>query len=68
VALPSTVVAVGQQPFQSIGGFQSVDPGNGAWSTLDLTPGDYVFFCNLTVAQTGRRHFEEGTLQQVTVR
>ena len=58
----------GPQPYRSVGGFQSADAGFGGWATLDLTAGDYVFFCNLPDARTGKRHFEEGMLHQVAVR
>ncbi|HEV7666686.1 MAG TPA: hypothetical protein VGQ62_24335 [Chloroflexota bacterium] len=68
VRFMTTTQPSGVQPYVSVGGFQSMDQGFGGWSSLDLSPGEYAFFCNLTVASTGKRHFEEGMIQQVTVR
>jgi hypothetical protein len=68
VSFMTTTPPAGAQPYQSVGGFQSVDAGFGGWTSLELNIGDYVFFCNLTNASTGKRHFEEGMIQQVTIR
>ena len=67
VTFMTTSPAPGQQPYQSIGGLQSLDAGLGAWSTLTLTAGQYVFLCNLPDPATGLRQFQEGMLQSVTV-
>jgi hypothetical protein len=58
----------GPPPYQSVGGFQGVDVNGSGWLTLDLTPGDYAFYCTIPDPTSGKRHLEEGMLKQVVVR
>jgi uncharacterized cupredoxin-like copper-binding protein len=58
----------GPPPFQSVGGFQGIDANGSGWLTLDLTAGDYAFYCAIPDPTNGKRHLEEGMLKQVTVR
>jgi uncharacterized cupredoxin-like copper-binding protein len=60
-------VPSGPPSFQSIGGFQGIDPNVGGTLTLNLAAGDYAFYCAIPDPNTGKRHLQEGMLKQVSV-
>jgi uncharacterized cupredoxin-like copper-binding protein len=51
-----------------VGGFQGIDANGQGFLTLNLTPGDYAFYCAIPDPTNGQRHLQEGMLKQVTVR
>jgi uncharacterized cupredoxin-like copper-binding protein len=63
----STPTPSGPPTFQSVGGFQGVDPNLGGSLTLNLTPGQYAFYCAIPDPSNGQRHLQEGMLKQVTI-
>lgn len=64
----STPVPSGPPTFQSVGGFQGIDPNRSGTLTLNLQPGDYAFYCAIPDPSNGLRHLQEGMLKQVSVR
>jgi hypothetical protein len=59
----------GPPTFQSVGGFQGIDPNLNGTLTLNLPAGDYAFYCAIPdPSNGGKRHLQEGMLKQVTVR
>jgi uncharacterized cupredoxin-like copper-binding protein len=63
-----TTPPAGPPPYQSVGGFQSIDQNGSGFLTLNLPAGDYAFYCAIPDPTNGKRHLEEGMLKQVTVR
>ncbi len=60
--------STGAPPSSAIGGFQGIQPTGTGYLTLDLTPGQYAFYCALPDPnQGGLKHVQEGMLKQVTV-
>lgn len=58
----------GPPPFEFVGGVQAIMPGQRAWTTLDLTPGEYALICNIpSPAHQGRPHTALGMLRAFTV-
>jgi uncharacterized cupredoxin-like copper-binding protein len=64
----AATVPSGPPSFQSVGGFQGIDANASGSLTLNLTPGDYAFYCAIPDPSTGKRHLQEGMLKQVTIR
>ena len=64
----SATVPSGPPSFQSVGGFQGVDPNASGTLSLTLAPGDYAFYCAIPDPTNGKRHLQEGMLKQVTIR
>jgi hypothetical protein len=62
-----SVPPAGPPTFQSVGGFQGIDANNGGFLSLDLTPGQYAFYCAIPDPTNGLRHLQEGMLKQVTI-
>jgi hypothetical protein len=60
--------AGGPPPFEFVGGFQGIMPGQTGWAQLDLTPGDYVAVCFIpSTAHEGKPHFALGMVKGFTV-
>jgi uncharacterized cupredoxin-like copper-binding protein len=57
----------GPPSFQSVGGFQGVDPNGSGTLTLNLPAGQYAFYCAIPDPTNGKRHLQEGMLKQITV-
>jgi uncharacterized cupredoxin-like copper-binding protein len=63
----STPTPSGPPTFQSVGGFQGIDANGNGSLTLDLTAGQYAFYCAIPDPTNGKRHLQEGMLKQVTI-
>jgi uncharacterized cupredoxin-like copper-binding protein len=63
----STPTPSGPPTFQSVGGFQGIDPNSGGTLTLNLPAGQYAFYCAIPDPTNGKRHLQEGMLKQVTI-
>jgi uncharacterized cupredoxin-like copper-binding protein len=63
----ATPTPSGPPTFQSVGGFQGVDPNLSGTLSLNLTPGQYAFYCAIPDPTNGKRHLQEGMLKQVTI-
>ena len=63
----ATPTPSGPPTFQSVGGFQGIDPNGNGTLTLNLSAGQYAFYCAIPDPTTGKRHLQEGMLKQVTV-
>ncbi|MDQ3809458.1 MAG: hypothetical protein M3336_04130, partial [Chloroflexota bacterium] len=57
----------GPPPYQAVGGFQAIDANGSGSLTLDLSAGEYAFYCAVPDPGSGRRHLELGMLKQVRV-
>ncbi|MBI1881157.1 MAG: hypothetical protein HYR94_23505, partial [Chloroflexi bacterium] len=55
-------------PFEDVGGFQAIDPGDAGWLTLDLQPGNYVALCFVPDPATGHAHMEMGMIMPFSVK
>jgi hypothetical protein len=64
----ATPVPAGPPTFQSVGGFQGIDPNGSGTLTLNLPAGNYAFYCAIPDPTNGQRHLQEGMLKQVTIR
>lgn len=58
----------GAPPFEAIGGMQGLSMDKSAWLALDLEPGNYVAFCVVPDAASGKAHAELGMLMPFTVK
>lgn len=58
----------GAPPFESIGGFQALDPGKSGWLNLDLSPGNYVALCYVPDPVSGQAHLEMGMVMPFIVK
>jgi uncharacterized cupredoxin-like copper-binding protein len=63
----AATVPSGPPSFQSVGGFQGVDANGAGTLSLNLTPGQYAFYCAIPDPTNGKRHLQEGMLKQVTI-
>lgn len=58
----------GPPPFRFMGGVQALMPGQRAWVTLDLPPGDYALACFIpSPANEGQPHVALGMVRPFTV-
>jgi uncharacterized cupredoxin-like copper-binding protein len=64
----STPVPSGSPNYQSVGGFQGIDPNANGTLSLNLSPGTYAFYCSIPDPSNGLRHLQEGMLKEVTIR
>jgi len=55
----------GSRPGEPIGGVIELAPGQDAWLTVALEPGEYVLLCG--VGSQTERHFDRGMVQRFTV-
>ncbi|MBV9119641.1 MAG: hypothetical protein JOZ39_02955 [Chloroflexi bacterium] len=60
--------AGGPPPFADAGGVNGLSQGLSAWGTLSLTPGDYVFICNVPDPQSGKPHWALGMIKGFSVK
>lgn len=58
---------VGPPPAIPLGGVPAMAPNMVSYITVDLTPGDYGFFCFIPDAKDGKPHFTHGMIQQFHV-
>ena len=58
----------GPPPATPLGGATLLDRGEANYLTLDLTPGEYAFYCFVPDAKDKLPHFAHGMVKQVTVR
>jgi hypothetical protein len=64
----ATVPPTGRPTFQSVGGFQALSPDAIGFVSLNLSAGDYAFYCTVPDPNTGQQHLQQGMLKQVTIR
>ncbi len=58
----------GPPPFRFMGGLQAIMPGQRAWVTLDLPPGDYALICFIpSPANDGQPHAALGMVRAFTI-
>lgn len=54
-------------PFEDVAFWAPMSPGERAWTTLDLEPGNYTILCFLPDFATGMSHVEHGMVRTLTV-
>ena len=57
----------GAPPGVLMGGVFGMPPGRFAFVTVDLAPGDYLFFCTLLAASDGKPWYTHGMVREVSV-
>lgn len=66
---PEGAAPSGPPPFRFAGGLQAIMPGQRAWATVDLPPGNYALVCFIpSGANEGRPHIGLGMVRGFTVR
>lgn len=65
---PGQAPPPGPPPFQGAGGLQAISPGATAWTTLDLTPGEYALVCFVPDSASGKPHVALGMISTFTVK
>lgn len=64
---PNAPPPSGPPPYESAGGFQGIAPGGNGWTTVNLTPGEYVLLCFLPDQASGKPHVALGMFKPLTV-
>lgn len=57
----------GPPPANAIGGVDAIAPGITAYSTVDLTPGNYLMLCLIPDGKDGKPHVEHGMMKEFKV-
>ena len=57
----------GPPPGDMVGGALAIGPGMRSWSTLELTPGNYVAICFIPDSGDGKSHLEHGMMMPIKV-
>lgn len=57
----------GPPPGKPIGGIAGMIPGQPAYFTVNVTPGEYALICFLPDHKDGKEHYEHAMIQQITV-
>jgi hypothetical protein len=65
---PGQAPPPGPPPFEGAGGLQAISPGATAWTTLDLTPGEYALVCFVPDPASGKPHVALGMISTFTVK
>jgi uncharacterized cupredoxin-like copper-binding protein len=58
----------GPPPANALGGVAGFMPGMTAYTTADLTPGNYLLLCFVPDAKDGKAHFAHGMTKEFTVK
>jgi hypothetical protein len=58
----------GPPPYTVLGGMQAMNPNRVGWTTVDLTPGEYVAICVVPDPASGKPHVDLGMIHGFTVR
>jgi uncharacterized cupredoxin-like copper-binding protein len=58
----------GPPPAMPLGGTTNLDTGESNYLTMDLTPGEYAFYCFVPDAKDHQPHFAHGMVKQITVK
>lgn len=58
----------GPPPGNALGGVAGFMSGTTAYTTVDLTPGNYLLICFVPDAKDGKTHFEHGMTKEFTVK
>ena len=58
----------GPPPYTVLGGMQAMNPNRIGWTTVDLTPGEYIAICVVPDPSSGKPHVELGMIHGFTVR
>ena len=57
----------GPPPGDMVGGALAIGPGMRSWTTLELTPGNYVAICFIPDSGDGKSHLEHGMMMPLKV-
>jgi uncharacterized cupredoxin-like copper-binding protein len=60
--------AGGPPPFQELGGMNGLSQGVSGWTTINFTPGDYAFICNVPDPASGKPHWALGMIKGFSVK
>ncbi len=58
----------GPPPGNALGGVAGFRPGTTAYTTVDLTPGNYLLICFIPDMKDGKPHLEHGMMKEFTVK
>lgn len=58
----------GPPPFNALGGIAGFMPGTTAYTTVDLTPGNYMLICFILDNKDGKPHLEHGMTKEFSVK
>ena len=65
---PPAGAPAGPPPFEFVGGYQAIMPGDSGWAVLDLEAGEYGLICLIpSPANQFKPHFALGMLASITV-